>query len=119
MPIYQYKCESCGSLGEEIRSLAQLDEPFACMQCDSQCARNQCPGASVVLKHRQKEAGRREEQGSQGPTAISVQGPTELTLENNVFRNISRAVVAHPQAHLSIKKNQFHNVNIPVERRKE
>ena len=119
MPNYEYQCESCGSLWEERRNLAQRDEPFACKQCDSQCVRNLFPSPPVVLKCRQKERGRQEEHGSQGATAISVQGPTELTLEKNVFTNISRAVVAHPQAQLSLKKNQFYNVKVPVERRKE
>lgn len=121
MPIYQYRCESCGSLWEDIRNLTQRDAPFACRQCSAQCVRNQFPAAPVALKRQQKDSGRQEQkaQGSEGPTAISVQGPTKLTISNSVFRGLSRGVVAHPQAQISIKKSRFHNVKVPVERRKE
>lgn len=30
MPIYEYRCRACGHTTEELRSLAQADDPVAC-----------------------------------------------------------------------------------------
>jgi putative FmdB family regulatory protein len=121
VPIYQYQCEGCGSHWEEIRKLAQRDEPFACKHCDSQCVRIQCPGASVVLKRRQTETGRQEQkaQGSEGPCGINVEGPTDLTIRNTHIANVNRGVVAHPQAQLEFEKCDFLNVKLAVDRREK
>lgn len=121
MPIYQYQCESCGSLWEEIRNLAQHDSHFACEQCNSRCARNQFPTMSVVLKYTQKETGRQEQeaQSTEGSIAVSIEGPTRATFDHCEFSGVSRGIVAHPQAQIALKQSRFHNVKVPVERRKK
>ncbi len=30
MPIYEYRCRACGHTTEELRSLAQADDPVTC-----------------------------------------------------------------------------------------
>ena len=36
MPIYEYRCETCGTTTEALRRVAQADEPIACGQCGGQ-----------------------------------------------------------------------------------
>jgi len=35
MPIYEYKCESCGSDYEQIRKMAEADNGLECPSCQS------------------------------------------------------------------------------------
>lgn len=38
MPIYDYKCEACGSEVEKMRKVSERDEPF---KCEFLCCQNQ------------------------------------------------------------------------------
>lgn len=38
MPLYDYKCETCGGFEQWLR-LADLDQPIHCPQCDTQARR--------------------------------------------------------------------------------
>ncbi|NIP25893.1 MAG: zinc ribbon domain-containing protein [candidate division Zixibacteria bacterium] len=33
MPIYEYRCQDCRSIFEEMRSISQADAPITCSQC--------------------------------------------------------------------------------------
>jgi putative FmdB family regulatory protein len=35
MPIYEYKCQQCGSSFEQIRSIAERDKDLLCPKCHS------------------------------------------------------------------------------------
>ncbi len=35
MPIYEYECEKCDHITEDLRQMAQADEPLACEACGS------------------------------------------------------------------------------------
>ncbi|MBL8235041.1 MAG: zinc ribbon domain-containing protein, partial [Bryobacterales bacterium] len=35
MPIYEYRCQKCGSSFEKLRRFAEADEPIECPQCGS------------------------------------------------------------------------------------
>ena len=36
MPIYEYKCETCGNRFEKLRRIADADAPQECPDCKSQ-----------------------------------------------------------------------------------
>ena len=35
MPIYEYKCESCGGHHEQLRRMSEADDGVSCPKCDS------------------------------------------------------------------------------------
>ncbi|MEM9296127.1 MAG: zinc ribbon domain-containing protein [Planctomycetota bacterium] len=39
MPLYEYRCEDCGSLTETIRRMSDADETMACEACGSLATR--------------------------------------------------------------------------------
>ncbi|MBD3232609.1 MAG: zinc ribbon domain-containing protein [candidate division Zixibacteria bacterium] len=39
MPIYEYKCSTCGNKFEELRSLGKRDETAECPECNSKAER--------------------------------------------------------------------------------
>ncbi len=41
MPIYEYKCESCGGEYEQIRRMAEADLGLACPTCESASVKRQ------------------------------------------------------------------------------
>lgn len=41
MPIYEYKCDSCGNQYEQIRRMSEADSGLACPQCNSEAIRRQ------------------------------------------------------------------------------
>jgi putative FmdB family regulatory protein len=36
MPIYEYRCESCGQIFEKRRSISEADHGIQCPECDSE-----------------------------------------------------------------------------------
>lgn len=41
MPIYEYKCEGCGSHYEQIRRMAEADNGLECPECHSAAVNRQ------------------------------------------------------------------------------
>jgi len=39
MPIYEYRCESCGELAEALRPMRDADAPLACRGCGRETMR--------------------------------------------------------------------------------
>jgi len=39
MPIYEYRCQNCGSVVEELRTTSTRDEPAQCPKCHSKSER--------------------------------------------------------------------------------
>lgn len=37
MPIYQWKCEKCGAVVEELRKMDDTEPPESCGQCGDAC----------------------------------------------------------------------------------
>ena len=37
MPFYDYCCPDCGHCQEELRKVAEVDEPCLCEKCESLC----------------------------------------------------------------------------------
>ena len=35
MPIYEYKCQKCGHITEQLRSMSTADDATACEECQS------------------------------------------------------------------------------------
>ncbi|MFG0249984.1 MAG: zinc ribbon domain-containing protein [Phycisphaeraceae bacterium JB051] len=35
MPIYEYKCQKCGHVTEQLRSMSAADDATACEECQS------------------------------------------------------------------------------------
>ncbi|NIM18737.1 MAG: zinc ribbon domain-containing protein [Candidatus Latescibacteria bacterium] len=33
MPIYEYKCEKCGTIFSELRKISERSEPISCPEC--------------------------------------------------------------------------------------
>jgi putative FmdB family regulatory protein len=36
MPIYEYRCETCGETFEKIRRMQDADNPLQCPRCESE-----------------------------------------------------------------------------------
>ena len=39
MPLYEFKCEACGQVAEELRPMASMDEAKECPACGGQARR--------------------------------------------------------------------------------
>jgi putative FmdB family regulatory protein len=112
MALYEYQCEKCNSRFDEIRMLSQRDEPFKCKKCGGRCKRNLFPSAPAFPKSLHQET---DTQGSEGPTAIRIDGPAKgWRIENNVFQGLACGVDADQRAEMSLKGNKFIDVKVPV-----
>lgn len=47
MPLYDYKCPKCGSIFEEFRSIAKMDDSIKCPKCATESHRNFSVGDSL------------------------------------------------------------------------
>jgi putative FmdB family regulatory protein len=47
MPIYEYRCESCGKTFEKIRRMSDADRDAECPDCKSQAAKRVVSGFAM------------------------------------------------------------------------
>ncbi|MBN2123068.1 MAG: zinc ribbon domain-containing protein [Deltaproteobacteria bacterium] len=57
MPIYEYRCESCGSVSEYLVGMGN-DEPIACRQCGSRDMNRILSASSFALQSSERLPGR-------------------------------------------------------------
>lgn len=41
MPLYEYRCENCGALFEQLRRMQEADESLTCPRCESASVKRQ------------------------------------------------------------------------------
>ena len=50
MPLYEYKCTSCGKEFEELKSFADCDKPAICPNCGAEAHRELADVGAVIYK---------------------------------------------------------------------
>lgn len=48
MPLYEYRCPSCGNQFEQLRRLSQADEPTDCPKCEAKDANRVMSAPSLL-----------------------------------------------------------------------
>lgn len=57
MPIYEYRCRSCGKVSEIFQGVGEEDDPLQCKQCSSKDLEKFLSPASFFIKGEFKEGG--------------------------------------------------------------
>jgi len=123
MPLYQYLCSSCGRTTEEVGSVSTRDASATCEACGGACTRNLFPGTSAIRAGfgPSANAGRADDSSGEPKgmaTAVKLGANATGVFNGNTFKGMGRAIVAHPNAKLSVTNNKFQDVDVPVERTK-
>lgn len=116
MPLYQYDCTKCGGRVELLRQIDDRDLPLHCKTCGGPCCRNHFPGGHVGPTAQANGPSDSEEKLA-GGTAIAIETPGRVTMEDCTFTNFGQGIVAHPDAKVSLTRTKFRNVKVPIKRR--
>ena len=126
MPMWEYKCEACSTVVEQLRQYRDRDANIECRACGARMIRMEVPRSCHIgfsSSHGQPSSGaynpgvnERSVPVRPGTAAMAIDGPGSLTITNCGFHGFDRGIVAHPDANLNIKGTIFSNVRVPVER---
>jgi putative FmdB family regulatory protein len=117
MPIYEYKCEVCGTATEVLRPYASRAESLACGQCGAATApilsRFSIPRSNQVCGYEPvpEQDGRRRRRSA----GIRVENSTGVVIEDCTISNYETGISLDTKTSIAMNGNRFIGVARPIE----
>lgn len=105
MPIYEYKCTVCNKVTEELRRIAEINNPISCKICG--VVAHLIPSSFSVPNYQSTE---NDDIGKKR---------SDQSIEDCNFRSCKIGVSVTKGTSLKMKQNRFNDVQTPVEFRDE
>lgn len=109
MPVYEFTCDRCGKVSDDIRNLEDRDLPFTC-PCGAVAPRNQTYKVSVHFSENDMDNIKNQTRMKKG--LFHDQSPKELRQAQELNAEMKRNNIE------MMKKQGFTGVNDPRQRRK-
>lgn len=139
MPIYEYKCESCEKIFEELRKIKERNSLAICPSCGAKAelipskasilSDNSSENMDTALDRRASlDVGRgtsaieisdKNKAESGNPSAIYISGDSHLCMEGCTIDGFDTGISLSGDSKVDMKRTKFKNVRNPIELRDE
>lgn len=124
MPIYQYKCNNCSRITDDLRSIRDRELPLNCPFCGATTSFvlsifSICRHTKTARKPEPLPTKSASTKTASGPIGIDIHGSTSAIIKDCHFQNLGTGISAPASAKLDIVNPTFSNVNQPLEIRNE
>lgn len=111
MPMYAYRCDTCGRTAEILRNIMQRDQPQLCDKCGSTTTRL-LTFASLMSGSISRESSPRNSINASDNASSSKGG---INVSNNTIENANIGISVPKGTNITMTGNKFKNVKTPVE----